>query len=74
MHRSIMKYTVIFERNEKGFYVVSVPAMPGCFTKGKTKSEALENAKEAIESYTESLKKHNEPIPEDVGEQVILNA
>ncbi|MGP6220849.1 type II toxin-antitoxin system HicB family antitoxin [Caldiplasma sukawensis] len=69
-----MKYTVIFERDEAGFYVVSVPALPGCFTQGKTKSEALENIKEAIESYIGSLKKHNEPIPEDVGAEVILNA
>ena len=69
-----MKYTVILERDEEGYYVVSVPALPGCFTQGKTKEEALENAKEAIESYTGSLKKHNEPIPEDVGEEVILDA
>ena len=34
----------------------------------------LENAREAIESYIGSLKKHNETIPEDVGEEVILNA
>ena len=69
-----MKLRPFFERDEAGFYVVSVPALPGCFTQGKTKSEALENAKEAIESYIGSLKKHNEPIPEDVGEEVILNA
>ena len=29
---------------------------------------------EAMESYIGSLKKHNEPIPEDVEEEVILNA
>jgi predicted RNase H-like HicB family nuclease len=32
----MMKYTVIFERDEAGFYVVSVPALPECFTQGKT--------------------------------------
>jgi predicted RNase H-like HicB family nuclease len=36
MHRSMMKYTVILERDEAGFYVVSVPALPECFTQGKT--------------------------------------
>ena len=40
----------------------------------KTKSEYLENAKDGLESYIESLKKHNEPIHEDAGEEVILNA
>jgi predicted RNase H-like HicB family nuclease len=69
-----VKYTVIFEKDEKWFYVVNVPALPGSFTQGKTKSEDLENAKDGIESYIESLKKHNEPIHEDVGEEVILNA
>ena len=74
MHSSMMKYTVILEKDEAGFYVVSVPALPGCFTQGKTKNEALENAREAIESYIGSLKKHHEPIPEDVGEEVTLDA
>ncbi len=74
MYGLSMKYTVILEKDEAGFYVVNVPALPGCFTQGKTKEEALENAKEAIESYIGSLKKHNEPIPEDVGEEVILDA
>jgi len=74
MYSISMKYTVILERDEAGFYVVNVPALPGCFTQGKTKEEALGNAKEAIESYINSLKKHKEPIPEDVGEEVILDA
>ena len=74
MYGLSMKYTVILEKDEAGFYVVNVPALPGCFTQGKTKEEALENAKEAIESYIGSLKKHKEPIPEDVGEEVILEA
>ena len=69
-----MKYTVILERDEEGYFVVSVPALHGCLTQGKTKEEALENAKEAIESYIGSLRKHNEPIPEDIGEEVVLDA
>lgn len=67
MLSSLMKYTIILERDEAGFFVVSVPALTGCFTQGKSKNEALMNAKEAIESYIGSLKKHQEPIPEDVG-------
>ena len=64
----------MFEKDEKWFYVVTAPSLPGCFTQGKTESEDLENAKDRVESYIESLKKHNEPIHEDVGEEVILNA
>ncbi len=58
-----MKYTVIITKDEDGYYVVNVPALPGCFTQGKTKKEALENIKEAIKAYIESLKNHNEKIP-----------
>ena len=69
-----MRYTVILEKGEDGYIVANVPALPGCITQGKTREEALKNAKEAIESYIGSLKKHKEPIPEDVGEEVILDA
>ncbi len=33
---------------EDGFYVVQCPALPGCFTQGKTLDEALKNIREAI--------------------------
>ena len=69
-----MKYTVIITKDEGGYYVVSVPALPGCFTQGKTKKEALENIKEAISAYIESLKKHNEKIPRDNAEEITVNA
>lgn len=42
---------------------VSVPALPGCFTYGKTEAQALERAQEAISAYLESLAKHGEPFP-----------
>ena len=34
-----------------GGYTVTVPALPGCITDGRTVEEALENAKEAIDVY-----------------------
>ena len=47
------KYKVVLERNEddEGYYTVTVPALPGCVTQGRTKEEALERAKEAIQGY-----------------------
>ncbi|MDO8726560.1 MAG: type II toxin-antitoxin system HicB family antitoxin [Candidatus Methanoperedens sp.] len=48
-----MKFKVIIEEGEDGWYVVEVPALPGCISQGKTKKEALENIKEAIELYLE---------------------
>jgi len=59
-----MKFKVILEPDlEEGGYVVSRPSLPGCYSQGDTVEEALENIKEAIEAYVESLKKHGEPIP-----------
>jgi len=46
--------TVIIE-DESGGYVAFVPALPGCHTQGDTLQELMENVKEAIELYLETL-------------------
>ena len=56
-------FTIVLETAEDGGYVVSVPALPGCFTQGDTREEALENAREAIELYVEELRARGETIP-----------
>ena len=56
-------FTIVLEIEEDGGYVVSVPALPGCFTQGDSREEALENAREAIELYIEELKARGEAIP-----------
>jgi len=38
-------------------FVVQCP-LPGCISQGKTREEALENIRDAIKGYLESLKKH----------------
>jgi len=47
----------------QGEYLVSVPALPGCYTEGRTLEEAREMAADAIRAYCTSLLKHGEPIP-----------
>ena len=44
-----MKFTVSFDRDEDGVWVVECPAIPGCVSQGNTKEQAQENIKEAIE-------------------------
>jgi len=56
-------FTIVLETAEDGGYVVSVPALPGCFTQGDSREEALENAREAIELYVEELRARRETIP-----------
>ena len=61
----MVSFKVVLEYNE-GYYTVTVPALPGCVTQGRTKGEALERAKEAIQGYLESLQKDGLAIPKDV--------
>jgi predicted RNase H-like HicB family nuclease len=48
--------------NDKGFWV-TVPVLPGCFTRGDTYDEAVENSRGAIEAYLDDLAERGEPIP-----------
>ncbi len=59
------KYTVILEPGEDGYIVAQCPALPGCWSQGKTQDEALANIHEAIELYLESLAANGEKIPQE---------
>ena len=58
---------VILIPDEDGGYIVEVPSLPGCYSQGDTEQEALDNIREAIELYIESLQEAGEEIPSDVG-------
>ncbi len=62
---------VILIPDETGGYNVEVPSLPGCFTQGETVEEALDNAREAIALYIESLLAEGETVPEDYGELLV---
>ena len=66
-----MKYRVIIGKDEDGVFVAECPTLPGCISQGKTRKEALANIKDAIKGYLQSLKKHNEPIPPSVYEEMV---
>ena len=57
------EFTIIIERQPEGEYLVSVPALPGCYTEGRTLEEARQMAADAIRAYCTSLLKHGEPGP-----------
>ena len=50
-----MKLHVIIDKDEAGYYVAEVPALPGCLSQGKTHEEAIANVKEAIEGWLEVM-------------------
>ena len=45
-----MRYKVNMQKTDEGFSIW-VPGLPGCWSQGKTEEEALENVKDAIETY-----------------------
>ena len=49
-----MKYKVNLKKTEEG-YAVWVPGLPGCWSQGQTEQEALENIKDAIKAYVETV-------------------
>jgi len=51
-----LKFAVIVEKDEDGYYVASVPQLPGCHTQAKTLDKLTERIKEAIEAYLEAEK------------------
>ena len=66
-----MKYRVLIEQDEDGVYVAEVPALPGCISQGQTREGALENIREAIAAYLESLEAYDDPIPPPITEEVV---
>ena len=58
-----MNFEILIYKDELETYVVECLTLAGCISQGQTKQEAIENIKDAIHGYCESLKKHNEPIP-----------
>ncbi|NYB25749.1 MAG: type II toxin-antitoxin system HicB family antitoxin [Methanobacteriaceae archaeon] len=59
-----MTYRLLLRKEPEGGYTVIIPTLPGCVTYGDSLDEAIEMAREAIELYIDSLKEHEEEIPE----------
>lgn len=51
-----MRFAVVLERDKDGYFVASVPELPGCRTQAKTLDELMKRVREAIEVYLEAEK------------------
>ncbi|AKA49182.1 hypothetical protein IX51_08800 [uncultured archaeon] len=69
-----MRYHVILVREEDGTYSVLVPSLPGCYSLGDTREEALQNIKDAINLHVEGLREKGWAVPEDGEELVEVDA
>jgi predicted RNase H-like HicB family nuclease len=66
-----MRQVVVYP-GEDGWWVAECPSLPGCISQGKTREEAIENAKEAIRGYVAALQEDNLTVPEDKFEALLV--
>jgi len=68
-------YTVVYRQTED-VILAEVPALPGCFSDGRTLEEARGRVRDAILNFLDELKESGESIPPDVlrVERVLLGA
>ena len=66
-----MRQAIIYP-GEDGYYVAEVPSLPGCISQGKTREEAIENIREAIQLYVEVLRDENRPVPTENYETLLV--
>ena len=48
------KYTIIIEKDEKGWFVSDVVELPGCHTQAKSIDQLIDRTRKAIQAYLES--------------------
>jgi predicted RNase H-like HicB family nuclease len=63
---------VILYSGEDGYWVAECPSLPGCVSQGKTKEDAVQNIREAIEGYVLALREDGLPIPPERFDAVLL--
>jgi predicted RNase H-like HicB family nuclease len=64
-----IKYTVVFERDEDGWIVASVPAL-GCAAQGRTRRSALRQLESVVESYTLARQARGWSIPRETDSSI----
>jgi len=68
------EFNVVIERDADGFFVASVPALPGCHTQAGTREELMSRIREAIALYLEDRGGEVEPLEFIAVERVTVAA
>ncbi|MFQ5641325.1 MAG: toxin-antitoxin system HicB family antitoxin [bacterium] len=50
-------------KEEGGGYLITFPDLPGCISDGETPEEAIRNGLDAAQSWLETAREFNDPIP-----------
>ncbi len=71
--KKVKEFNVVIERDSEGYYVASVPVLPGCHTQAKSLDKLIERIQEAIDLCLEVDRTPAEPL-EFVGVQKVTVA
>ena len=66
-----MKLNVRVSKDEAGYFFAEVPALPGCFSQGRSMEEAIKNVQEAIEGWLEVMEERQGRPGEELIEVVV---
>jgi predicted RNase H-like HicB family nuclease len=69
-----MEYLVVIEKAPDGSYSAYVPDLPGCVTCGDTVEETKTLIREAMQLHIDSLRRHEEPVPEPTTVACLIEA
>ena len=56
------KFIIVLTEDESGGIVAECPSLPGCYSQGETRDEAIENIREAIELSLETRRAQGSPV------------
>jgi predicted RNase H-like HicB family nuclease len=67
-----MNFKVVIEKDEDGWFVATVPSLPGCISQGKSERQALKNIREAISLHIKALAEDGLPLRKTGGTKEVL--
>ena len=54
VRKKTREFSVVIERDTDGWFVASVPELPGCHTQAKSQDQLMRRTAEAIEAYLDA--------------------
>ncbi|HKO57929.1 MAG TPA: type II toxin-antitoxin system HicB family antitoxin [Thermoanaerobaculia bacterium] len=63
---------ILIYPGEDGYWIAECPSLPGCITQGRTREEAVANARDAVREYIAALEADHLPVPADRFEATVV--
>jgi predicted RNase H-like HicB family nuclease len=63
---------ILLYPGEDDFWVAECPSLPGCISQGKTREEAIQNIREAIQGYIAALEEDGLTVPEERFQAILV--